>query len=240
MATQSFAFLIAPHLPEALKGHLSAVLMRKSRLFCRRRTRFWSWRAAPAALLQIRGDRGGPPSPRARRTWEFNDNPTTLTIWADGQKSMVTDGGKTVDVSTFQWPKGSGNSANLVGGFEEFGLGTRVWGAVPQGFECTTTISPSLPSLSVLFASRRSGARSRRIPGHDVRPGASRAKRVLRDRFTGPPPPPARAPRRIEFLSSAEPIQGGLTGADRGLIKITAQTGPSGGFYSHLAAVINL
>src|SRR5207302_8141227 len=67
--------------------------------------------------------------------WEFNDNPTTLTIWVDGQKSPVTESGSKVDLSSFKWPRGSDNTKDLVGGFEEFGFGARVWGAVPQGFD---------------------------------------------------------------------------------------------------------
>jgi hypothetical protein len=47
----------------------------------------------------------------------------------------VTEGGAKVDLSSFKWPKGSDTAANLVGGYEEFGIGARVWGAVPQGFD---------------------------------------------------------------------------------------------------------
>ena len=67
--------------------------------------------------------------------WEFNDNPTTLTIWVDGQKSPVTESGQQADLSSFKWPRGSDTTANLVGGYEEFGIGARVWGATPQGFD---------------------------------------------------------------------------------------------------------
>lgn len=67
--------------------------------------------------------------------WEFNDNPATLTIWVDGQPSQVTESGQKVGVSSFHWPRGTDTASGLVGGFAEFGLGARVWGAVPQAFD---------------------------------------------------------------------------------------------------------
>jgi hypothetical protein len=68
--------------------------------------------------------------------WEFNDDPSTLTIWADGQVSQVVQGDQKTDVSAFHWPKGSDMTKGLVGGFEEFGFGIRVWGAaIPTAFD---------------------------------------------------------------------------------------------------------
>jgi hypothetical protein len=67
--------------------------------------------------------------------WEFNDDPSSLTIWVDSERSPVIENGQKADLSTFRWPKESNNSKNLVGGFEELGLGVRVWGAVPVGFD---------------------------------------------------------------------------------------------------------
>ena len=40
-----------------------------------------------------------------------------------------------VDTVKFTWPKGSLMTSGLVGGFQEFGLGARVWGAPQQGFD---------------------------------------------------------------------------------------------------------
>ena len=67
--------------------------------------------------------------------WEFNDNPSTITIWVDGQVVPNKVGGQPVDVVQFVWPKPNPNAAtpvdsktaNLVGGFQEWGFGNRVW-----------------------------------------------------------------------------------------------------------------
>jgi len=67
--------------------------------------------------------------------WEFNDNPSQITLWLDGEKVMNTMNGEKVDTVKFEWPKGSGTASNLVGGFTEFGFGSRVWGAPPKGFD---------------------------------------------------------------------------------------------------------
>ena len=72
--------------------------------------------------------------------WEFNDDPSAITFWIDGEKIQApingqkSDGQK-VDTVTFDWPKGSGTVKNLVGGYQEFGFGARVWGAPPAGFD---------------------------------------------------------------------------------------------------------
>jgi hypothetical protein len=169
--------------------------------------------------------------------WEFNDNPTTLTIWADGQKSMVTEGGQKVDVSTFRWPKGSGTGQTWWAVSKSLAWAPASGAPCRKDSTCTTTISPSIPSASVLFASRRSGARPRLIPRHDFGAGTSRAKRVLLDHF--------RAHRHgrlgeIGSLSSAELIQGGLAGAAYPGFRISAPTGARAGFYSHIPVVIYL
>ena len=75
---------------------------------------------------------GGPPADKwYLLEWEFNDNPTTITMWLDGEKQMsrpaATTGEKT-DIFKFTWPKVDGKTSNLTGGYQEFGFGTRVWG----------------------------------------------------------------------------------------------------------------
>ena len=67
--------------------------------------------------------------------WEFNDNPSQITMWIDGEKMLVPVAGEKVETVKFQWPKGSENVTNLVGGYSEFGFGARVWGAPPKGFD---------------------------------------------------------------------------------------------------------
>ena len=165
-ATQSYAFLIAPHLPEAVKGHL----------FGRAYVKIAPATPPSHTVLLLAGGPGWPiskfeeigvshgkvqpsyqenKSPRGQGRgedvrhgddvpmgkwflleWEFNDNPSTLTVWIDGKKSPVTEGGQSVDFSSFKWPRENSATSNLVGGFEEFGIGARVWGpAVEQGFD---------------------------------------------------------------------------------------------------------
>jgi hypothetical protein len=165
MAAQSYGFLVAPHLPEALKGHF----------FGRAYVKIAPLLSQPHTVLVLAGGPGWPiskfeeigvsrgtmqpsyqenKSPRGQGRgedvrhgeappggtwflleWEFNDNPTTLTIWIDGQKSPVTENGQKVDLSSFKWPKESDTVANLVGGFEEFAVGVRVWGTPAQAFD---------------------------------------------------------------------------------------------------------
>lgn len=72
--------------------------------------------------------------------WEFNDDPSAITFWIDGEKIQAPingqkGDGQKVDTVTFDWPKGSGTVKNLVGGYQEFGFGARVWGAPPVGFD---------------------------------------------------------------------------------------------------------
>jgi hypothetical protein len=67
--------------------------------------------------------------------WEFNDNPTTITMWVNGQLVPNKVGGQPVDVVQFYWPKPDpkaatpveSKTANLVGGYQEWGFGNRVW-----------------------------------------------------------------------------------------------------------------
>jgi hypothetical protein len=166
MATQTYAFLIVPHLPGSLKGHL----------FGRAYVKIAPELPQAHTVLVFSGGAGWPiskfeeigashgtlqpsyqenKSPRGQGRgedvrhgieaypvgkwflleWEFNDDPSTLTIWVDGANSPVTENGQKADRSTFMWPKDSDNGKNLVSGFEEFGLGARVWGAVPHEFD---------------------------------------------------------------------------------------------------------
>ncbi len=67
--------------------------------------------------------------------WEFNDDPSAITFWIDGEKIQAPINGQKIDTVTFDWPKGSGTVKNLVGGYQEFGFGARVWGAPPAGFD---------------------------------------------------------------------------------------------------------
>lgn len=67
--------------------------------------------------------------------WEFNDDPSTISIWIDGERLADTMNGEKVETVKFAWPKGSDNVSGLVGGFTEFGFGARVWGAPPKGFD---------------------------------------------------------------------------------------------------------
>lgn len=164
-ALRSYAFLVAPHLPGALNGHLfgRAYVKIVQALPESHTVMLWaggagwpiskfeeigvyknllqpSYQENKSPRGQGRGEdvRHGEALPTGRwflLEWEFNDNPTTLTVWVDGEKSPVTENGQKVDVSTFKWPRGSDNSSGLVGGFVEFGLGSRVWGMVPAGFD---------------------------------------------------------------------------------------------------------
>jgi hypothetical protein len=67
--------------------------------------------------------------------WECNDDPSSITMWVDGEKVITTVDGQKLDTVKFAWPKGSDTVKNLVGGYKEFGFGARVWGAPPKGFD---------------------------------------------------------------------------------------------------------
>jgi hypothetical protein len=81
--------------------------------------------------VTFHGEAGPPPGKWFLLEWEFNDNPTTITMWLDGEKVMsapsATTGDKT-DLFKFMWPRTNGSTSNLTGGYQEFGFGTRVWG----------------------------------------------------------------------------------------------------------------
>jgi hypothetical protein len=165
MAAQSYAFLIASHLPEPLKGHIfgrayvriEPSLSQQHTVLVLAGAAGWpiskfeeigvykgmlqpSYQENKSPRGQGRGEdvRHGEALPTGKwflLEWEFNDNPSTLTIWVNGQTSPVTEAGQKVDLSSFKWPANSDNNRNLVGGFEEFGLGARVWGAAQGGFD---------------------------------------------------------------------------------------------------------
>jgi hypothetical protein len=67
--------------------------------------------------------------------WEFSDDPSQITFWVDGEKIPSVINNEKVDTVKFEWPKASGTIKNLVGGYQEFGFGARVWGAPPKGFD---------------------------------------------------------------------------------------------------------
>lgn len=78
------------------------------------------------------GESGPPADKWFLLEWEFNDNPTSIAMWVDGQKvSSYLSGftGDKTDIMKFTWPKVNGSTSNLTGGYREFGFGTRVWGA---------------------------------------------------------------------------------------------------------------
>ena len=165
MATQTYAFIVAPHLPDTVKGHFFGRayvridpatppphtvmvfagqagwhLSKFDEVGINKNTFQPSYQENKSARGQGRGEdvKHAGPVPLGKwflLEWEMNDDPATLTIWADGQLSQVIQGEEKVDTSAFQWPKGSGTTKGLVGGFEEFGFGTRVWGAVPTAFD---------------------------------------------------------------------------------------------------------
>ena len=165
MAQQSFAFLLSPHLPESVKGHLFGrayvkidpatppnhtvlvfagaagwPLSKFEEIGVYKNALQPSYQENKSARGQGRGEdvRHGDALPLGKwflLEWEVNDDPTTLTIWVDGNKTQVTEGEQKVDLSSFQWPKASGTTKGLVGGFEELGFGARVWGPVPQAFD---------------------------------------------------------------------------------------------------------
>jgi hypothetical protein len=71
--------------------------------------------------------------------WEFNDDPSSITYWVDGEKIMTLVGPEKEkkDMVTFVWPKNSTTASGLIGaeGYKELGVGARVWGAPTKGFD---------------------------------------------------------------------------------------------------------
>ncbi len=57
--------------------------------------------------------------------WEFNDHPNHATVWADGKLAYETG---------FTY-KTTGATNDLVGGFDEFEFGFRLWAGAPQAFD---------------------------------------------------------------------------------------------------------
>jgi hypothetical protein len=168
MATQSYAFIVAPHLPDSVKGHFFGrayvkidpatpqphtvllfagaagwPLSKFDEIGVSRNTFQPSYQENKSARGQGRGEdvKHAGPVPLGKwflLEWEMNDDPSTLTIWADGQISQVVQGDQKTDTAAFHWPKDSDIVKGVVGGFEEFGFGTRVWGganAVTTAFD---------------------------------------------------------------------------------------------------------
>lgn len=165
MSQQSFAFLVAPHLPDSVKGHFFGrasvkidpatppnhtvlvfggaagwPLSKFEEIGVYKNTFQPSYQENKSPRGQGRGEdvRHGEDVPLGKwflLEWEFNDDPSTLTIWVDGKLSHVIAGDGKLDAASFKWPKGSDTAKGLVGGFEELGLGARVWGPVPQAFD---------------------------------------------------------------------------------------------------------
>jgi hypothetical protein len=67
--------------------------------------------------------------------WECNDDPSSTTIWVDGERLTSTVNEQTVEIGKFEYPKGSGKVSGLVGGFQEFGFGARVFVDPPKEFD---------------------------------------------------------------------------------------------------------
>jgi len=167
MAARSYAFIVAAHLPDSLKTHFfgrayvkidpatppsHTVLLfagepgwpisKFDEIGVSRDTFQPSYQENKSGRGQGRGEdvKHAGPVPLGKwflLEWEFNDDPATLTIWADGQLSQVVQGDQKADFASFNWPKGSDTNKGLIGssGFSEFGFGTRVWGNVPTAFD---------------------------------------------------------------------------------------------------------
>jgi hypothetical protein len=71
--------------------------------------------------------------------WEFNDNPASITYWVNGEKILTPVGPEKEkkESVTFEWPKNSGTTSGLIGasGYQELGVGARVWGTSANGFD---------------------------------------------------------------------------------------------------------
>jgi hypothetical protein len=166
MAAQSYAFVVATHLPDAVKTHFFGRAYMKITpglgtthdplIFAGEPgwpiSKFeeigayrGDWMPSFQENKSPRGQGRGEVTYRSDTTppldkwflleWEFNDAPAAITIWIDGQRLSDTMNGEKVDTVKFTWPKGSTTDTGLVGGFQEFGFGARVWGAPQQGFD---------------------------------------------------------------------------------------------------------
>lgn len=59
--------------------------------------------------------------------WEFSDNPTSITMWIDGERLMNymdKERKEPVDTVKFAWKDAT---TNLTGGYQEWGFGMRAW-----------------------------------------------------------------------------------------------------------------
>ncbi len=165
MAPSSYAFIINPKLPDVVKTHLfgrayvkiSAAIPPSHTVLTLAGAAGWpiskfeeigmqkgtfqpSYQENKSGRGQGRGEdvrhAEAPPFDKwFLLEWEFNDDPSTLTIWVDGQLSHMIQGDQKTDFAEFKWPKGSDTNKELVGGLVEAGFGARVWGAVPQAFD---------------------------------------------------------------------------------------------------------
>jgi|GEM_PF-2899182 len=57
--------------------------------------------------------------------WEFNDHPNHARVWVDGKFTYETD----------FTSKAHGTNTDLIGGFTDFAVGFRLWGAAPRAFD---------------------------------------------------------------------------------------------------------
>jgi hypothetical protein len=84
--------------------------------------------------------------------WEFNDRPDEAAIWIDGNREFGTP---------FSFHT-AGQSSGLVGGFTDFAVGFRLWGAAPVPFDIyyddialdTHRIGPVRPTASIRHTQR--------------------------------------------------------------------------------------
>lgn len=165
-AARSYAFLVAPHLPDSVRTHFFGraymkitpglgtthnplilaggrgwPLSKFNEIGTSRGNWMPSYQENKSLAGQGRGEvtyHADAPPPFDRwflLEWEFNDDPSTITFWVDGEKSTTTVDGQKIDVVKFAWPKDSTNVTGLVGGYEEFGFGARVWGTPQNGFD---------------------------------------------------------------------------------------------------------
>lgn len=166
MATRSYAFIVATHLPDSVRSHFFGRAYMKITptvgtthnplifaggtgwpicKFDEIGTSRGNWmpsyqeNKSPAGHgrgeVTYHADEPPPLDHWFLLEWEFNDNPSSITFWVDGKPITTTVDGQKVDTVKFAWPKGSQNVNDIVGGFVEFGFGTRVWGAPKQAFD---------------------------------------------------------------------------------------------------------
>jgi hypothetical protein len=166
MASRSYAFIVATHLPESVRKHFFGrtyvkitpglgmthnpllfagepgwPISKFNEIGTYKGTWMPSYQENKSAAGQGRGEvtyhgEATPPFDKwFLLEWEFSDDPSSIAYWVDGQKMMTPVNGEKADSVTFAWPKGSTTVSGLVGGYQEFGFGARVWGAPPKGFD---------------------------------------------------------------------------------------------------------